>query len=79
MAAAVLGAVPLIFASGAGAEARLALGWIIVGGLGLATIFTLLLTPVAYRILAPLSQPRAAETQKLIDELKAAPRTTSHA
>jgi hydrophobic/amphiphilic exporter-1 (mainly G- bacteria), HAE1 family len=79
MAAAVLGAVPLIFASGAGAEARLALGWIIVGGLGLATIFTLLLTPVAYRILAPLSQPRAAETQKLIDELKVAPRTTSHA
>ncbi len=72
MAAAVLGAVPLIFASGAGAEARLALGWIIVGGLGLATIFTLLLTPVAYRILAPLSQPRAAETQKLVDELKAA-------
>ncbi len=79
MAAAVLGAVPLIFASGAGAEARLALGWIIVGGLGLATIFTLLLTPVAYRILAPLSKPRAAETQKLIDELKAAPRHTGHA
>ena len=79
MAAAVLGAVPLIFASGAGAEARLALGWIIVGGLGLATLFTLLLTPVAYRILAPLSKPRAAEAQKLIDELKAAPRYTGHA
>jgi multidrug efflux pump subunit AcrB len=72
MAAAVLGAVPLIFASGAGAEARLALGWIIVGGLGLATVFTLLLTPVTYRILAPLSKPRAAETQKLLEELQAA-------
>ena len=79
MAAAVLGAVPLIFASGAGAEARLALGWIIVGGLGLATIFTLLLTPVAYRILAPLSKPRAAEAQRLIDELRTAPRPTGHA
>ena len=72
MAAAVLGALPLIFAHGAGAEARLALGWVIIGGLGFATIFTLFLTPVAYRILAPLSKPRAAETQKLIDELKAA-------
>jgi hypothetical protein len=40
--------------------------------LRLATLFTLLLTPVAYRILAPLSKPRAAETQKLIDELQAA-------
>jgi HAE1 family hydrophobic/amphiphilic exporter-1 len=78
MAAAVLGAVPLIFASGAGAEARLALGWIIVGGLGLATLFTLFLTPVMYRILAPLSKPRAAETQRLVDELKMAPRSGVH-
>jgi multidrug efflux pump subunit AcrB len=79
MSAAVLGAFPLIIASGAGAEARLALGWIIIGGLGLATIFTLFLTPVAYRILAPFSKPRAAETQKLIEELKAAPMPSRHA
>ncbi len=72
--ATVVGAVPLVIATGAGAEARLALGWVIVGGLGFATIFTLLLVPVAYRILAPLSKPRAHETQILIDELKAAPR-----
>jgi hydrophobic/amphiphilic exporter-1 (mainly G- bacteria), HAE1 family len=78
MSAAVLGALPLIWASGAGAEARLALGWIIIGGLGLATIFTLFLTPVMYRILAPLSKPRAAETQKLIDELRVAPRSIGH-
>jgi hydrophobic/amphiphilic exporter-1 (mainly G- bacteria), HAE1 family len=78
MSAAVLGALPLIFASGAGAESRLALGWVIIGGLGFATIFTLFLTPVAYRILAPLSKPRAAETRKLIDELKAAPSHARH-
>ncbi|MEI9902139.1 MAG: efflux RND transporter permease subunit [Hyphomicrobium sp.] len=78
MSAAVLGALPLIWASGAGAEARLALGWIIIGGLGLATIFTLFLTPVMYRILAPLSKPRAAETQALIEELKLAPRHVGH-
>ncbi|MDO9382064.1 MAG: efflux RND transporter permease subunit [Hyphomicrobiaceae bacterium] len=74
MAAAVLGALPLIFAHGAGAEARLALGWVIIGGLGFATIFTLFLGPVAYRILAPLSKPRAHETNLLVDELEAAER-----
>ncbi len=72
--AAVVGAFPLVIATGAGAEARLALGWVIIGGLGFATIFTLLLVPVAYRILAPLSKPRAHETQILIDELKAVPK-----
>ena len=71
--AAVVGAFPLVIATGAGSEARLALGWVIIGGLGFATIFTLLLVPVAYRILAPLSKPRAHETQILTDELKAVP------
>jgi HAE1 family hydrophobic/amphiphilic exporter-1 len=77
--AAVVGAFPLVIATGAGAEARLALGWVIIGGLGFATIFTLLLVPVAYRILAPLSKPRAHETQILIDELKTAPKTPAAA
>jgi HAE1 family hydrophobic/amphiphilic exporter-1 len=69
MMAAVLGALPLIVASGAGAEARLALGWVIIGGLGFATLFTLFLTPVAYRFLAPLSKPRVHETRLLVEEL----------
>jgi HAE1 family hydrophobic/amphiphilic exporter-1 len=72
MAASVLGAIPLVIATGAGAEARLALGWVIVGGLGFATLFTLFLTPVAYRILAPLSKPRVHETGLLVEELAAA-------
>ncbi|MGE0627004.1 MAG: efflux RND transporter permease subunit [Hyphomicrobiaceae bacterium] len=76
MASTVLGALPLIIATGAGAESRLALGWVIIGGLGFATIFTLFLTPVVYRILAPLSKPRAHETQILVDELKSAPKAT---
>lgn len=72
MMAAVLGALPLIVAHGAGAEARLALGWVIIGGLGFATLFTLFLTPVAYRFLAPLSKPRVHETRLLVEELQAA-------
>ena len=72
MTAAVLGALPLIYAHGAGAEARLALGWVIIGGLGFATVFTLFLLPVAYRIMAPWSKPRAEETRLLIEEMRAA-------
>ena len=65
----VLSGIPLVLASGAGAEARRALGWIIVGGLGMATIITLYLTPVAYRLLAGFSQPKAASDKQLEEEL----------
>lgn len=75
MAATILGAVPLVFSGGAGAEARQALGWVMVGGLGLAMILTLFLTPVVYLLLAGLSKPRAAETERLEAELaEAGPR-----
>ncbi len=74
MIATVLGGVPLILSSGAGAEARNALGWIIVGGLGPATLATLYLTPVAYLLLAGLSRPRAQEEARLRAELAAAAR-----
>ena len=53
----VLGGLPLVLASGAGAEARIALGWVIVGGLGLATVSTLFLTPVAYLLLGRFVTP----------------------
>ncbi len=72
MIATVLGGVPLIFSGGAGAEARHALGWIIVGGLGPATLATLYLTPVAYLLLAGLARPRAQEEHRLRAELAAA-------
>jgi multidrug efflux pump len=47
-AATVLGAVPLAIAAGAGAESRTAIGWVIVGGMSLGTLFTLFVIPVAY-------------------------------
>ncbi|MDW4499889.1 efflux RND transporter permease subunit [Sulfitobacter sp. D35] len=72
MVSTVFGGVPLILSSGAGAEAREALGWVIVGGLGLATLSTLYLTPVAYLLLAGFSSPRAAEEKRLAQELEAA-------
>jgi len=72
MIATVVGAVPLVLAFGAGAEARVALGWVLVGGLGFATIFTLFLTPVAYLLLAGFSKPRAEGEARLARELEEA-------
>src|SRR4051812_2887252 len=74
MIATVLGGVPLVISTGAGAEARQALGWIIVGGLGFAAVSTLLLTPVAYLLLARFSKPKAHEQERLERELGAANR-----
>ena len=69
MASTVCGSIPLVLASGAGAEARIAVGWVVVGGLGLATLFTLFLTPAVYRIIAPLGAPPGAAARKLREQL----------
>lgn len=68
----VLGALPLILSSGPGAEAREAVGWVVFGGLGLTTFFTLFLTPVIYLGVARFSKPRADSRQKLEQELEVA-------
>ena len=72
MIATVLGGVPLTLAEGAGAEARVALGWVIVGGLGLATLVTLYITPVAYLLIAGLTKPHAHEEGRLAREMEEA-------
>ena len=65
----VVGAVPLIIASGAGAEARQSIGWVIFGGLGLAGLFTLFLTPVIYLLIAQFSKPQTQDLSRLREEL----------
>ncbi|MCY1295013.1 Efflux pump membrane transporter BepG [compost metagenome] len=78
MIATIVGAVPLVLASGAGAEARIALGWVLVGGLGLAVIVTLYLTPVAYLVIARFTKPHADEERKLHEEMDAAAALEAH-
>jgi multidrug efflux pump len=55
----VLGSLPLAIASGAGAESRQQIGWVIVGGLLMGTLFTLFVVPTAYMILARKRKPHA--------------------
>jgi multidrug efflux pump subunit AcrB len=68
----ILGGLPLILSTGAGAEARNSIGWVVFGGLGIAVVFTLFLTPVLYKLIARFSKPRADESNKLESELAAA-------
>ena len=68
-----IGALPLVLSSGAGAEARQSIGWVVFGGLGLAAVFTLFLTPIVYLLMARFSGSRLAATQRLEEELSGAP------
>ena len=54
----VLGSIPLAFAAGPGNVSNNMIGWVIVGGLGVGTIFSLLIVPVAYLILSPLDHKK---------------------
>ena len=47
----VLGAVPLALATGAGAESRQQIGWVIAGGMTLGTMLTLFVVPVVYMLI----------------------------
>jgi multidrug efflux pump len=51
-AAMVLGVAPLVFATGAGAAARFAMGIVIATGLSIGTLFTLFVVPAFYLVLA---------------------------
>ena len=50
-AAMVLGAIPLAIATGAGAESRQQIGWVIVGGMSLGTLLTLFVVPCVYAVM----------------------------
>jgi len=46
----VLGAVPLALSVGAGAESRIQIGWVIVGGMSFGTLLTLYVVPSMYTL-----------------------------
>jgi len=52
-AAMVFGAMPLVFAGGAGASSRFAMGLVIVTGLSVGALFSLYIVPVIYSYLSP--------------------------
>lgn len=52
----ILGALPLALASGAGAISRQQIGWTIVGGMTVGTLFTLFVVPAMYTYIAVRKQ-----------------------
>ncbi|MFV8572275.1 efflux RND transporter permease subunit [Marinobacter sp. SBS5] len=61
----VFGAVPLVIATGAGAESRTAIGVVILGGLIFATTLTLFIIPVLYNLLARFAKSSNAVEKEL--------------
>jgi multidrug efflux pump len=55
----VLGAIPLALATGAGAESRQQIGWVIVGGMSVGTLLTIFVVPTVYTLLARARVPGA--------------------
>ncbi len=55
----VLGAIPLALSTGAGAESRQQIGWVIVGGMSLGTLLTIFVVPTMYTLFARKAAPGA--------------------
>lgn len=60
----VLGALPLAFAHSAGALSRQQIGWVIVGGMSIGTIFTLFVIPTMYTFFADNFEKKKLEKTK---------------
>jgi multidrug efflux pump len=69
--AAAAGAVPLILATGAGAESRFPIGVVIFAGVIFSTMFTLFVVPSFYAMLAKHTKSPQATGRRLEAELKA--------
>jgi len=62
-AAMVLGVIPLIIATGAGAASRFNMGLVIASGLSVGTLFTLLVVPAVYMLVASNSVKQAVAVE----------------
>ena len=64
-AAMVLGVIPLIFASGAGAVSRFNIGLVIATGIAIGTVFTLFVVPSMYLLIADNLAEKGSENKSL--------------
>jgi multidrug efflux pump len=69
------GAVPLVMASGAGSEARIVIGVVVIGGVTVATSLTLFVIPCAYKLMAVRTASPRAAARELEQQLKESPKT----
>ena len=62
-AAMVLGVLPLILSTGAGAKARFSIGLVIATGMAVGTIFTLFVVPMFYTFFSSRTRRRIGEEE----------------
>ena len=67
-AAMVLGVIPLVMASGAGAAGRFSMGLVIFTGLSIGTLFTLFVVPAVYMLLGK-DRSRVSDANKELNKL----------
>ncbi|EHR71314.1 cation/multidrug efflux pump [Burkholderiales bacterium JOSHI_001] len=67
----VLGALPLALATGAGAESRQQIGWVIVGGMSVGTLLTIFVVPTVYSLFARQRVPGEITTPALEEAVPA--------
>ena len=65
----IMGAIPLLLASGAGSEARMVIGIVVASGVSVATVLTLFVVPLAYHLLARNTHTPQTITRQLDREL----------
>jgi multidrug efflux pump len=63
------GAIPLAWSTGAGAEARNAIGSVIVGGVAVSTLLTMLVVPSIYLLIGGFTRP-ATHVSDMLDRLR---------
>jgi multidrug efflux pump len=63
------GAIPLAWSTGAGAEARNAIGSVIVGGVAVSTLLTMLVVPSIYLVIGGFTKP-ATHVSDMLDRLR---------
>ena len=63
------GAIPLAWSTGAGAEARNAIGSVIVGGVALSTLLTMLVVPSIYLLIGGFTKP-SSHVSEMLDKLR---------
>jgi multidrug efflux pump len=66
--ATIAGALPLLFAHGAGSQSRFTIGVVIVSGVTVSTLFSLFLVPMLYTLAAPFTKSPEAMAQKIAQE-----------
>ena len=66
-AAMVMGVMPLIVASGAGAKARFSIGLVIAAGMAIGTLFTLFVLPMFYTYIAKSDEAMARDAHRAVE------------